>query len=355
VATLLSTLHDPTAIEERTPLPDLLAPLDRDTLHALLLRLAEQDPSLADRVEAQLSLLTNLTSPTGAGPAAAPPPPPPTAPVSVAAVRRELRSMFHGIGRWRGYDSYGSVGSISGGVDQVLQSAWSLIHVGMGRDALPVLEAITEEVWSRYEELDDSDGEGVPLFAGIGAAWTEALLSPDVTRQERQSWGAKLEGWRDELADYGLEEGFAAAVHAAEQGWDDPALVRVLQGQDTGASLWLGEERLPHWIDDEALARARLNVLEHAKRWDEHYSQQVIDQIEAPNHDPVGDAPAHLRPQRRPRRARVSLAWCIVPHMTLSHQLFPGHHPRCSDRQSGHHCGLSPDSPDSRSCASCRK
>src|SRR5205085_7375209 len=167
---------------------------------------------------------TSLTSPTGAGPTAALPPPPPAAPVSVSAVRRELRSVFRGLGRARD-DSYWSVGSISGAVDQVLQSAWSLIHAGMGRDALRVLEAITEEVWSRYEELDDSDGEGVPLFEGIGAAWAEALLSPDVTRQERQSWSAKLEGWRDELADYGLEEGFAAPVQAAEQGWDDPALV----------------------------------------------------------------------------------------------------------------------------------
>jgi hypothetical protein len=162
------------------------------------------------------------------------------------------------------------VGSISGAVDQVLQSAWSLIHAGMGRDALRVLEAITEEVWSRYDELDDSDGEGVPLFEGIGAAWAEALLSPDVTRQERQSWSAKLEGWRDELADYGLEEGFAAAVQAAEQGWDDPALVRVLQGQDTRESLRPAEEGLPDWIDDEALAQARLNVLARAGRWDEY-------------------------------------------------------------------------------------
>lgn len=272
VATLLSALHNPAAIEERTPLPDLLAPLDRDTLQSLLLRLVERDPSLVDRVEAQVSLLASPATLTGSTPTATPVSPPAEL-VTVAAVRRALRSAFRGMGRGRDYDRYWSVGSVSGEVDQVLQSAWHLIRTGAGRSALPVLEAITEEVWSHYEEWDDSDGEGVPLFEGIGAAWCEALLSPDVTREERQRWGTKLAGWRDELADYGLEEGFAAAVQAAKQGWDSPPLLRVLQGQDTRERLW-GDaddaERPPDWIDDAALARARLNVLERAGRWDEY-------------------------------------------------------------------------------------
>jgi len=272
VATLLVALHNPAAIEERTPLPQLLAPLDRATLQSLLLRLAERDPSLVDRVEAQISLLTSPTAASGATPAAARWAENP-APVTVAAVRRALHSVFRRTGRGRAYDRYWSVGSISGEVDQVLQSAWHLIRTGAGRSAFPVLEAITEEVWSHYEEWDDSDGEGVPLFEGIGAAWSEALLSPDVTREERKSWGTKLAGWRDEMADYGLEEGFAAAVQAAEQGWDSPPLLRILQGQDSRERLWGeadDEEGPPDWIDDAALARARLNVLERAGRWDEY-------------------------------------------------------------------------------------
>jgi uncharacterized Zn finger protein len=321
VAVLLAMLHHPEAVEDRPSLAALLAPLDRDALEELLLHLAKSDPSVVDVVEAQISLLPAagsmigatggtrgdlLTEPVGAtapdpagmpAPAAAAPASP-LPPATTAGVRRELRSVL-GRGGWgRGYDRYWGVGNIVSGVDQVLEQAWSLIEAGAGQAALPVLEAITEEVWSAYEGLDDSDGEGVGLFAAIGAAWAEALLSFDLTDKERERWGAKLEAWWDELADYGLEEGVDAAVQAAIQGWDDPRLVRVLQGQDTRESLWregqaareaedkgngapaggaepegLDEPRAaggpPDWLANETLAEARLNVLARARRWDE--------------------------------------------------------------------------------------
>jgi uncharacterized Zn finger protein len=325
VATLLAMLNQPESVEERPSLPALLAPLDRDALEMLLLHLTENDPSLVDVIEALIALLLGAGSMTGAmsGSRAAPQTEPagsatppagiststpivpaaPLSPVTVADVRRELRTVL-GRGGWGrgGYDRYWGVGSIMGGVDQVLDHAWRLIDAGAGRAALFVLETITEEVWSAYEELDDSDGDGMGLFAGIGAAWAEALLSLDVTDEEREGWGVKLEAWRDELADYGLEEGFEAAVQAATQGWDDPRLVRVLLGQESRASLWreghtAGEDDdqdddegegtragaaeaedldapraaggPPDWLADETLTEARLNVLARARKWDE--------------------------------------------------------------------------------------
>ena len=281
VAVLLAVVRRPEAIEERPPLPELLAPLDRATLQALLLRLVGHDPALADRVEEQIGVLGGGASaaqpaqipPAQATPAQTPPVPatpaqtPPVPAVTPATVRRQLRSVLGGIGGGRSYD-YWSVGSIAGGVDRALEDAWRLIEAGTGRAALPVLDAITDEVWSAYEGLDDSDGEGGPLFDDIGSAWTEALLSPDVTREERQTWGETVETWRDQLADYGLEEGFDSAVRAAKEGWDDRRLKRVLQGQDARVDLWsVGGP--PDWLADQALAQARLDILERQGRRDE--------------------------------------------------------------------------------------
>src|SRR5205823_1033532 len=41
----------------------------------------------------------------------------------------------------------------------------------------------------------------------------------------------KLEAWRENPAQYGYDAVFDVAIEAAQQGWDDPALRRVLQGQ----------------------------------------------------------------------------------------------------------------------------
>ncbi len=54
VATLLAALYSPTTVEERPPVRTLLAGLEREQLQALLSHLVEQQPALADVVEAQV-------------------------------------------------------------------------------------------------------------------------------------------------------------------------------------------------------------------------------------------------------------------------------------------------------------
>src|SRR6266480_2709449 len=62
VATCLACIHQPEMIEERPPLASLLASLNRDQLQLLLLKLAEQEPSLVGAVEREMTSL-GLTSP----------------------------------------------------------------------------------------------------------------------------------------------------------------------------------------------------------------------------------------------------------------------------------------------------
>ena len=274
---LLTVLHRPESIEVHTPLLELLQPLDRETLQALLLRLAEHDPSFADHVEAQISLLGGRTSPRN--PVGPPGNPgihrvdvvqtPPLPAVTAASVRRELRSVLRGTGWGRGYD-YWSVGSIVGGVDESLEQVWSLIEAGSGRRALPVLDAVTEETWAAYEGLDDSDGEGIPLFSDIGAAWAEALLSPDVTGEERRTWGVKRSrAGRASSQTMVWRKASTGAVQAAEAGLGRLAAgPHPARGRHPREPVGNGDEP-PDWLANEALVRARLDILQRTGRQDE--------------------------------------------------------------------------------------
>ena len=133
-------------------------------------------------------------------------------------------------------------------------------------NALAILEAITEAYVADWVQLDDSDGEASAFFADLGAVWTEAILTADLTIAERQTWVKKLAQWQHEVDDYGVDEAFEAAMAAAQQGWDYPSLVRVLQGEITEKGAW--ENEAPVYADE--LAIARLNVLERQGRSQEY-------------------------------------------------------------------------------------
>jgi uncharacterized Zn finger protein len=57
VATLLACIREPKTVEERPSIESLLAGLDREQLQALVLKLAEHQPHLANEVEMQVPSL----------------------------------------------------------------------------------------------------------------------------------------------------------------------------------------------------------------------------------------------------------------------------------------------------------
>jgi uncharacterized Zn finger protein len=273
-AALLAGLHQPEKIEERPPLPELLSELDRAQLQTLLLKLAEYEPPLVDVIEAQVLLLATPPAHVAASPAA--PPHPVRAPVDPEPFRRQIRALLRSLERRRPWEAYGYVSGVVEAVSSVLDQAWKLIEAGDGRNALVVLEAITTEYLAGWEMLDGSDGEASVCFEDLGAAWTEALLTADLTPEERQAWTTKLEAWQGELADYGVDA-FDAALAAAVQGWDYPPLRRVLQGEITERGAWEGEA--PASADE--LAEARLHVLERQGRYQEYlYLAEAESQVD---------------------------------------------------------------------------
>ncbi|NOZ26470.1 MAG: SWIM zinc finger domain-containing protein [Chloroflexi bacterium] len=273
VATLLTCIHAPEAIEERPSLKTLLADLDRDQLQALILELAEQRPELVDLVEAHVQSLRAQAE----WEASQDRPRQRRTPLNPEAFRRQVRAILHSLDYMRPSEAYWHVGEVVNQVRRVLDQAWSFIEAGDGHSALVILEAITEAYTKDWTMLDDSNGEASGFFYDLGPAWIEALLTADLSPQERKKWADQLTRWQDELDDYGMEAVFDAAQAAALQGWDYPPLQRVLQGEITKLGAWEGEAP---WYADE-LAIARLNVLARQGRHQEYiYLAKAEGQIE---------------------------------------------------------------------------
>ena len=262
VATLLAWLHAPEQVEEHPPLETVLAPLDRDQLQALVQGLVARQPGLADLIEAQAGLLQSRAAEAAASPGAVPRR---QSPVDTASLRRQVRSVLRSLDQLRLSETYWQVGGVVDEVRQLVEQARPFLEAGDGRSALTILEAVTEEYVARWTELDDSEGEASGLFEELGPLWTEAILSAELTPAERRAWAERLGQWQEEAADYGVETAFDAAQAAAQQGWDDPGVRRVLAGEISSTGVWAGEA--PWFADD--LAVARLNVLERQGRFQE--------------------------------------------------------------------------------------
>jgi uncharacterized Zn finger protein len=275
VATLLACLGGPEEVEVRPALDELLADLDREELQDLLVHLATRDPYLADEIEGQIALLR--ATPAGSQspqPGAAPAR---RTPVDPQPVRRQVTAILHSLDRLRPSEAYWQVGSVVDQVRQLLDQVQGFVEAGDGRNALLLLEAVTDEYVEGWLYLDDSDGYAGEFFSELGQVWTDACLVADLSLDEREQWAQKLTQWQGEIGDYGLDDVFDAAQAAVLQGWDYPPLQRVLRGEITRQGAWEGEA--PWFADD--LAVARLRALERQGRYQEYlYLAEAEGQME---------------------------------------------------------------------------
>ncbi len=319
VATCLAAIHQPEKIEERPTIEALLSDLNREQLQAMLVKLVEREPPLIELTEIE-TIKGQLASLGLDSPEPVPPPPLETSPQSAQAdskvVRRQVRSIMHSLDHMRASEAYGYVGAVVNEVDRLLDQAWKLIKADNGRPALKLLEAITEEYISDWTELDDSDGELSQFFYELGPAWTEALLSADLSPEERGLWADQLYTWQDDISDYGVDDALAAAHQAALQGWDYPPLQRVLQGNITQQRAWDGE--VPVCAND--LAKARLSVLERRGRLQEYlYLAEAESQSEKyatmlVRLDHTQEAADYGRKHLRTAQEALSLARTLYDH-----------------------------------------
>jgi uncharacterized Zn finger protein len=287
VAALLKCLRDPATIEARPPLATLLADLDRPQLQVLLVELADHDLDLAGEIERRVSLMRLASvvpqSPQAAGPAH-------SSKIDQEAIRQQVRLALRPARRAR-YDDYDyddeedPSAEVVEIVRPLLEQARRFGESGDARGALAVLEALTAayidgagELLERLEEqFGITEGAATDFFDDLSEAWAEMILDPDLSEDEREEWGEKIAGWRDNAEDLGAGEAFDLALAAAEQGWEYPPLRRVLQGEIGERGAW--EREAPDYAD--TLALVRLRILERQARLQEYlYLAEAEGQIE---------------------------------------------------------------------------
>jgi uncharacterized Zn finger protein len=249
VATLLAVADDPAAVIERPPFRDLLKALDRDTLIDLILKRLPWDPELAGWLEAELAASPRQDRQT---------------PVDPAPLAAHAHAVLAGRSRPRRYWDEVQPSGDAAELRALVEKAVPFLEAGDGRNALRILETITDafvEDWLAY--ASDTDEHLYTLFPDLGRMMAEAVLMTDLTPEERDDLAATLGEWQDDLADYGLDEGFGVAIQALESGWDDPALQAVLAGD---AAQWPPADRADE--DEDELIAVRLRVLDASGRTD---------------------------------------------------------------------------------------
>jgi uncharacterized Zn finger protein len=252
VAALLAYSHEPESVRELPELEETLSGLEREELKDLVLKMAERFPSLGEAIEGEIAL-SSSSEPRQ---------------VNVDAIRRSLRASIQAQAYPEPYYDYWHT---SGDLDEarrILDGAWDLIRADDAPGALRVLEAITEEYLEAPDALDwemmgDYGGELLDFFEEVGSALTEALLSVELTPEEREDYGAKLDVWMGELGDYGVGDTFGAAYLAIGQGWSYPPLVTVLEGE-------IPDDAFIDELFGQPLIIARLNVLVRRSCYEEY-------------------------------------------------------------------------------------
>lgn len=249
-------------------LETLLAPLTEKQLRRVLQALAEGRPELVADIERAVQRLAQ--DPVAMAPA---PPVAHSIAVDLAALRRairtELRLMEIGGGGHGGYREYwdDEAGSIY--PDDVLGPhqalAGQLLDAGDPATAASVIVAMVEQWGEGISDLDEwifeaNEDAFDEAAQDNSLLLAEALLSMELTPEERDQWLARAEDWEESAIALEILEA------TLDQWWDYPPLVAAMQGNISEQGAWAGEA--PPFADE--LTLARLRILQRQGRIEEY-------------------------------------------------------------------------------------
>lgn len=226
VAVLMKLAEHPDAVVERAPIAELLAGLDRSQLIGLIERRLKVDDALADWIKLELA---TLTEDPGSGPQERKKR---RMSVNTAPIREHANLLMRGRYRRNHYwDDWRSTGNWED-FEQLVAKAVPFLENGDSRNALSVLEAITDEFVDGWlKEAYGNDEDMYLLFNDIARMMAEAVLMSDLEADERDGLRVSVEDWQERLAEYGVDDAFPVAIRALETGWGDPVLAAVLSGK----------------------------------------------------------------------------------------------------------------------------
>lgn len=290
VAVLLVGMEQP-QIEERLNLSQMLEKLDLEQTRKLLHNLVAQSPDLLDLIDIQIQLLNSIkenksksakasSSKSGKTTTKAQTQHPeidrsPFRRQFAYALRNSLRNSEHSY-----YDDEDPFSDI---MYAEMEKTKVFLEAGDSFRAFMMLYAIAEELCNYTEEIENYFGDVSDLTYHLDLEMAEAILWTDFSVKERQKWVTEIEGTQDSLC---TEFDFSLA--ALIQGWDDPYLQAVLQGQAKPVDLdpqtltvtksfkrkrtniQKGTNVYVHETDLRPLGSIRLRILQAQERFDEY-------------------------------------------------------------------------------------
>ncbi|MEA5624378.1 SWIM zinc finger family protein [Nostoc sp. UHCC 0251] len=251
VATMLVCARNPENIEQRPTLEQLLNRLDYIQTQRLLQELVTEYPPLIEAIDRHVGWMTNQQK--NIKPVLR------IITIDPAPVRRQVRQILRDTVRY--FEEGCEEDPIGEELLSVVQTAVAFSERGEAENAIAILEAITSTCAENWDDVAEYGAENDEVVEELNNAWCEAILSAELTPEEKVDIQINLEAWQDEWnADFGM------IMEALRQGWDYPPLVQVLEGNITERGAW--EEDVPDYADD--LALIRLKILERQERYQEY-------------------------------------------------------------------------------------
>ncbi|PZV10682.1 MAG: hypothetical protein DCF22_16090 [Leptolyngbya sp.] len=217
VAAALAWVRQPDRVEVRPTLPQLLDRLDHVQTQRLVQALVKEQPELIEAVDLQVMLMSNPA------PAAQVAVPRRRTAIDVAPFRRQVRHILReGVRSLEeGYEDDPFTDQLL----EIIEKALAFARNEDGTSAIAILEAITAACVDEWDDISDYGGDSFPIVESLNEAWTEAVLSIDLSPPEAVDLRLMLEEWQD-----ALDGDFSMSLAALQQGWTDPDLQQALQG-----------------------------------------------------------------------------------------------------------------------------